>query len=382
MRRPGRHTDREVWEGDLARLVDCGGCLACLRVFARNRDVEGGLDLASPLEDRGVLGSHYISEVDVGGVRFHLAWAGSRLITWTAVVIIVSNKIAIFLSPHRSQSTSCYNYNPALPPRLNRRKNNIRHPSRAQRLTHAPPLNAQPPLRHLHLLDDPLQPIRGTTERIKRNKHLRLRRDLRRASLALIAAPLAHDERPTDQRAGLERDPRHRVRDPRQVHQPRHEQREPARRHVRRPRLDRQLRPRREVQRAQPHDHLRGARVRLRECHGNAQRGVLLRAHGGERHRAVLRGWSAARGVQERAGRGVGRAGRVERECGVLAVDRGARQCDFDPRGARAHSERCEPGQEAAGDAGREFVRRRGGRGEVEAADHAGDDAGRGGDAE
>lgn len=117
----------------------------------------------------------------------------------------------------------------------------------------------------------------------------------------------------------------------------------------------------------------------MREGDYDAQGGRLLRVDAGEVNSAVLGGWAAARGVQERAGGAVGGAGCVKREGDVVFVNGLPCESDFDTCLAWAHPQRCESGEERGGGGWLEFVGDGRGPREFECADHPGNAGNAGG---
>lgn len=96
----------------------------------------------------------------------------------------------------------------------------------------------------------------------------------------------------------------------------------------------------------------------MREWDDDAEWGWLLGVDTVKGHRAVLRGGTAARGVEEGDGGAVGGARRFECEGDVLGVDGLLYEIDFDPGLARPHSEGGEAREECCGGVFVEFMRR------------------------
>lgn len=259
----------------------------------------------------------------------------------------------------------------------NRGTQNIRHARGAQAHIHALPRATRHAFLLLQIIRDPLQQIRGPTERIERHKRLAPLADPGVPARSLILAALAEDERAGDDpRRVLPRHPRHRVRRAREVHEARDKQRESGRRDVCRARLDREFTAGGEVERAQPHDDVRGGREGVREGHRDAEGWRLRGVDGVEADRAVLHGAPETRRDEVCADGAVWRPVGGQREGSVSGVDGGACELDFDTRLARPHVQGGEPGEEVRGRAGG-MLDGDGGRAvEFEFANHAGDDVG------
>lgn len=95
----------------------------------------------------------------------------------------------------------------------------------------------------------------------------------------------------------------------------------------------------------------------MREWDDDAEWGWLLGVDAVEGYGAVLRGGTAARGVEEGDGGAVGGTRRFECEGDVLGVDGLLCEIDFDPGLARPHPQGGEAGEECRGGVFGEFVR-------------------------
>lgn len=176
---------------------------------------------------------------------------------------------------------------------------NIRHPGGTEAGVHRATFHGEFAWCDIDIFDQPFEQIWRAAKRVECQENLGFFGDGLVTSRGLITAPFPKNKSAAcDTRLVLDSKPRDLIVRAREIHQTGHEEGKPGGSDVCGASLHRQFRAGREIEGAEPDDHLRRGGEWFLEVDNYAQGGWLLRVDGIEGDMTILNGWAKAGWVQ------------------------------------------------------------------------------------